>query len=233
MTYRNLSLRSTVRVALGCTALLLITLITLPAAASGVCTNTSADNWFDYVVWNNDVVDAEGAWKVTNASSVQIQFYINDVLYQTSTDSGSSGTWHSWVFQDNFDECGTSHVFKARVCPRVYDNGAWTVCETHCTENATSNFSTYSCVSLDVDFDCDPGNPNGVVTLTADINDGNPPYQVEKFFPDSWYVSSSSTTSTYHSDGGRCIPNTYVAGIRITDDDGQVKSQKCWCAGGA
>lgn len=217
------------RVGLAVAFLALTGLLALPASAAGICTNTSADNWYDYLFWSNDVIDAEGAWKVNGASSARIQWYVNDTLYQTSNASGTSGSWQSWQFQDNFDECGT-HVFKTKVCPRVYSNGAWTVCETHCEED-TYNFTTYTCpVELDVDFSCSySGSSAPVATLQATINSGNPPYQVEYFFPNSWGIGQSSTTSTQFTDSGRCFSASWAAGIRITDDADQVVYRKCHC----
>lgn len=197
-------------------------------SASGVCTGTSADAYIDYGYWDSgdQELEVEGYWRTFGASSARLQFYIDDQLYQTSYLGGGAGSWHPWLFQDDFDECG-SHTFRVKVCPRVFEGGGYTVCETHCDE-ASAGFSTYGC--LDVDFDCDSTGPTGVVSLTADIQSGNPPYKVEKFFPNSWYVSSASTSSTFHGDGGRCSLTTYRAGIRITDSDDQVESKICPCA---
>lgn len=196
--------------------------------AAGNCSGTSADTWIDYAYWSNDVIDSEGLWRVQGASSVRIRYRIDGTLYQTSTASGSPGTWYGWTFIDDFDECG-DHTLEVEVCPRVWDGNGWTVCETHC-DTDTVNFSTFDCPNLDVDFECSLSGPGGVVGVLGTILDGNPPYKVETYAPYAWVTKYAATYSTGpHSYSNRCSYAGYKVGMRISDADGEVKLKYCYC----
>jgi hypothetical protein len=220
------------RTSLAPSALALAALLLLPAAgaaASGNCTGTSADTWIDYAFWNNDVLTAEGAWQVNGATSARVQYFVDGTLYQTSTASGSSGAWNWFSFSDDFEGCG-NHTFKVKACPRVWDGYGYTVCETHCDESSTV-FSTEACAAtLSVSFQCSLSGPNGVVGVQGTILSGNPPYKVETYVPSAWTTKYGSTTSTGpFSYSNRCSYAGYKVGLRITDDDGQVKTEYCYC----
>jgi hypothetical protein len=211
------------------TAALFVAIWASPTAeAAGNCSGTSADVWIDYGYWGNDVIDSEGLWRVNGASSVRIRYRIDGNLYQTSTASGSPGTWYGWTFIDDFDECG-NHTLEVEVCPRVWDGNGWSVCETHC-DTDTANFTTFSCPNLDVDWICSLSGPGGVVEVEGTILDGNPPYKVETYAPNAWVTKYAATYSTGpHSYSNRCSYPGYKVGMRITDADGEEEEKYCFC----
>ena len=220
------------------TTLLVLTLavFALPAMdanAAGLCANTGSDAWIDYVWYNNStrILEAEGAWKTTGASSARLQYYVDGVLFQTSYLNGTAGSWNSWSFSDNYSDCG-NHTFKVKVCPRVWENGGFSVCEQHCTEESDPFVVDHSgCYpDLVLDVDCSLSGPNGVVGFEADILSGNPNYKIEYYTPSSWWTKYSSTSSTgTFTYSNRCSYAGYKIGIRVTDSKGQQEHRFCYC----
>lgn len=216
----------------GAAALLLVAVLATPNAASaaaGNCSGTSADAWIDYVWWQANVLEGEGAWLVNGASSARVEYFVDGVLYQSSYPSGSSGSWNWWSFVDDFTQCGT-HTFEVKVCPRVSDGSGYTVCETHC-DSTSSTFSTFNCPdNLDVSYSCTLSGGGGAVTVQGTILAGDAPYEVEVADGSIWstlYASTYSTGPFSHS--ARCTTPSDRIGMRITDADGDQKTRYCYC----
>lgn len=234
-------------VRLFCTLAVLVLLLAETASAQtfseqGNCSGASASasiSTFSYNCYQEEVT-AGGTWS-SNAGAIYIKYYVDNILYQTETRFGSSGTWY---FLDDISLSQTTHTLRIDFYPVDTSGGS----NTTCLQDGGSDSDSISvgvCPLIATITDCiwnqDPVKAICYPDCTGTASGGTPPYSYTWCVDEGGVLDCEPTTgptysTTNDSPSGmscRCgyagIWDTVV--FEVEDDDSSVDTDSILCGG--
>ena len=214
-------------------------LIALPAGAvtleaQAECSNTSATVTINSVEHScPDQLDADGSWTVSNADGVQLNYFVDEELYQEEDLLGSSG---SWIFGDIFDGSNGTYEFTVNACPRVWNGTGYTVCNQHCATD-TQSFTVGSSPAASITgcfWDCDFNTNDCTGTCEGTATGGESPYRarwgVQGSFKILWEPWSGYQTPPFNSPELSCTVGDDVY-LEVEDSCGSRDRSGSWPCG--